>query len=46
MFTELRTDAETDPAPTESMRALSEAELDHVAGGGGNLGGSTNPVDD
>ena len=33
-------------APAAPGRALTDSELDHVAGGGGKTGASTNPVGD
>ena len=33
-------------APSNAERTLSEVELDHVAGGGGKVGASTNPIED
>jgi hypothetical protein len=33
-------------AADSSLCPLSDEELDHVAGGGGKTGASTNPVDD
>jgi len=33
-------------APPNGARTLSEEELDHIAGGGGKVGASTNPIED
>ena len=33
-------------APPNAARALSEEELDYIAGGGGKAGASTNPIED
>jgi len=33
-------------APPNAARTLSEEELDHIAGGGGKAGASTNPIED
>ena len=39
-------DGQAAAAATNSLRPLSDAELDHVAGGGGKTGASTNPIED
>ena len=46
LFKRAEADRKANTAPLHDTAELDMAELDHVAGGGGKTGASTNPVDD